>query len=170
MDENIMILAAEACKQLPGGAFLTTGEKANPMTIGWAQFGIVWGKPILTVFVRKSRHSHELIENGGCFTVSVPKQGEMKEALGICGKKSGRDTDKLAEANLTIKAPQACCVGGVEGCEIYFECKKLFSMNCDGMAAFTDEALLQRFYQGKTDLAGDPHDVYFGEIVAAYKA
>ena len=35
----------QATEQLPRGAFLTAGgEVWNPMTIGWAQFGVVWAQ------------------------------------------------------------------------------------------------------------------------------
>ena len=80
-------LFQEAETQMPKGAFLVV--QGNPMTIGWCQFGVVWGKPICTVFVRKSRYSHSLIEKTGRFTVSVPKADTMKEELAFCGKRSG---------------------------------------------------------------------------------
>lgn len=31
--------------------------KPNTMTIGWMTAGIIWGKPIVTVLIRPSRHS-----------------------------------------------------------------------------------------------------------------
>ena len=38
-------LTPGAIEQIDKGAFLTVGTKVcNPMTIGWAQFGVVWGK------------------------------------------------------------------------------------------------------------------------------
>ncbi len=45
------------------GAFLTskTTDELNTMTISWGNVGYVWGKPIFTVFVRKSRHTHHII-------------------------------------------------------------------------------------------------------------
>ena len=53
--EGYRELMGEACAQLPKGAFLMV--EGNPMTIGWAQFGVVWSKPVCTVFVRHSRHN-----------------------------------------------------------------------------------------------------------------
>ena len=46
------------------GAFLVVKDKkgkVNVMTIGWAMIGVVWGKPMMTVFVRPARYTHELI-------------------------------------------------------------------------------------------------------------
>lgn len=168
MNDNFMLLAAEAAKQIPAGAFLLTGDKPNPMTIGWAQFGIVWGKPVCTVFVRKSRYSHELIEKTDTFTVSVPKLGTMKEALSLCGTKSGRDMNKLKELNLKTLPPKAGGTPALAGCEIHFECRKLWMADGD-LAKITDPAVLDRFYKGHVDDAGDPHSIYFAEVVAAYK-
>ena len=169
MDHNIFTLGAEAMKQFPAGAFLTTGEQANPMTIGWGSVGILWGKPVITVMVRRSRFSHELIEKGD-FTVSVPALGAMKEELGFCGKNSGRDVDKVKALNLQLLEPKAGTIKAIGGCEIYFECKKLYTIPCQGNEELLDKSLLDRFYKGVTDEAGDLHDFYFGEIVAAYKA
>lgn len=91
--------------QIRKGAFLTvkSGDKLNTMTIGWATFGIIWNKPILMVLVRKSRHTHEIIENASDFTVSVPVNKDLKKALSFCGSYSGRDIDKIKEAKLTTK-------------------------------------------------------------------
>ena len=169
MNENFMLLADEAAKQLPAGAFLMTGTKPNVMTIGWAQFGIVWGKPVCAVFVRKSRYSHDLIEQADTFTVSVPKLGEMKEALGFCGSKSGRDVDKLKALGLHAMPAKMGGTAALKECEIHFECKKLWKADGD-LGNIYDKAVLDRYYKGFTTDEGDPHTVYFGEITAAYKA
>lgn len=92
--EEYRALLDETCGQLPKGAFLMVD--GNPMTIGWAQFGVIWGRPVCTVFVRHSRHTHALLEKSNVFTVSVPAAGTMREALAYCGSHSGRDGDKLA--------------------------------------------------------------------------
>ena len=53
-------------------ALLTAGDKNkyNTMTISWGTLGILWNKEVVTVFVRKSRYTHEFIENNEYFTVS----------------------------------------------------------------------------------------------------
>lgn len=160
-------LIEKSCRQLSSGAFLVTGEEANPMTIGWAQWGIVWGKPVLTVLVRHSRYSHKLIESG-CFTVSVPKEGTMEEELRVCGIKSGRDIDKRAELGLKLTEPKTNGVPGIQGCEMHFECKVL--LQTEVSMQDLEPSLKKRFY-ATTSAApeGDPHTLYFGEVIAAYK-
>ena len=74
-------LITEATRQVEAGAFLLTGgSEPNPMTIGWCQWGVIWGNPICAIFVRKSRHSYDLLHSGA-FTVSVHAPGTMKKEL-----------------------------------------------------------------------------------------
>lgn len=153
-------LIAEACAQLPAGAFLMV--QGNPMTIGWAQFGVVWGKPVCTVFVRQSRHTHALLEKSDVFTVSVPATGTMRKELAYCGTKSGRDGDKLAACGLSLLPAQAGGAAPLKGCALHFECRVLFRAESD--LALMDEAVLARYYED-----GDRHTVYFGEILGAYR-
>lgn len=88
--KEIFELVPQAAEQLPRGAFLTAGGSCwNPMTIGWAQFGVIWGKPIVTVLVRKSRHTFGLMEQTDVFTISVPKTGEQVKALANAMLKRG---------------------------------------------------------------------------------
>lgn len=153
----------EVIKQLPKGAFLVTGEKSNPMTIGWAQFGVIWGKPVLTVLVRHSRYTHSLIESGR-FNVSVPAFGTMAEELKICGTLSGKDTDKLSRAGLKVVPSQTGGPGCIAECAYHFECKTLLKSE----ASIEDlrEDLLSHYYSG--DDKGNYHTLYFGEILKAY--
>lgn len=83
-------------------ALLTAGDKNkyNTMTISWGTLGILWNKEVVTVFVRKSRYTHEFIENNEYFTVSFYSD-EYKKDLGILGSVSGRDKDKVSLTKLT---------------------------------------------------------------------
>ncbi len=155
-------LVQEAITQLPSGAFLVTGEEANPMTIGWGQFGVVWGKPTLTVLVRHSRYSEKLLRENGSFTVSFPAPGTMREALGVCGSRSGRDTDKKALAGLDTVPAKVNGIPGIAGCAIHFECRTM--LRSEFPLDTLDKALYDRFYA-----KGDDHVLYFGEILAAYR-
>ena len=79
---------------LGAGAFLLVGgenSRPNPMTIGWATLGTVWGKPALAVYVRPSRYTHGLLESTRHFSVNVPEGEVFSKALAFCGSKSGRD-------------------------------------------------------------------------------
>ncbi len=161
-------LVPQAAEQLPRGAFLTVGgETWNPMTIGWAQFGVVWARPVVTVMVRKSRFTHGLIERAERFTVSVPRAKEMAKELAYCGSRSGRDVNKEKELGLKRIAPRAGGAEGVDGCGVVFECRIVQKQLLD--LDTLDPELRAKFYGSNQALAdGDPHVVYVGEVLAAY--
>lgn len=158
-NENLM----DVLDQIKKGAFLTvkSEEKINTMTIGWATFGTIWNKPILMVMVRKSRHTYEIIEKSKDFTVSVPVGIDLRKALSYCGTYSGRDVDKVKEANLTLKKAKSVESPIIKECNYQYECKIIFTqpMTSDDL----DEATKKRFYP-----IDDMHTLYFGEIVNSY--
>lgn len=157
-------LIADACAQLPAGAFLVVEN--NPMTIGWAQFGRVWGRPVCTVLVRQSRYTHELLKNTNVFTVSVPALGEMSKELVYCGRNSGRDGDKAAACGLTLEEPRYGCGKRVAGCALHFECRILERVEMD-MDILDPEVKRGSYGDNQATPDGDPHTMYFAEIIGA---
>lgn len=146
------------------GAFLTTkvADETNTMTISWGSIGFIWGKPMFTALVRKSRHTHELIEKSGEFTVSLPLDESMKNALAICGSKSGRDMDKIKECSLELQEGKSLSTPVIKGCGVHYECKVVFKNH---MAPnLLDENIDNSMYGSK-----DYHTVYYGEIVNCYE-
>ncbi|KPU42284.1 flavoredoxin [Oxobacter pfennigii] len=153
----------EILEQLQRGAFLTvkSGDKVNTMTIGWGALSVIWGKPVFTVLVRKSRYTYEIIEESHEFTVSLPIKGQLKEALGFCGSKSGRNTDKFKECNLTLKDGQKVNVPVIDECDIQIECKIVYKQDMD-------ENCLDADIKSRAYAKGDYHTIYYGEIVSIY--
>lgn len=47
-------------------ALVTAGTKANanPMTISWGGVGVLWGKNVAFIFIRDSRYTKELLDEG----------------------------------------------------------------------------------------------------------
>jgi len=122
---NAFDYASEICKALPKGILLTTkaGEQVNTMTIGWGHIGIEWGKPIFVAYVRESRHTKAMLEENGEFTVNVPLGEYDPKILGYCGTKSGRDTDKIADMNLTLVEGESVSVPGIKEFPLTLECR-----------------------------------------------
>lgn len=147
---------------LPRGAFLTTGKdgKYNTMTIGWGNIGVAWGKPIFTVLVRTSRYTYDLIEGSGEFTVSLPLI-DMKEALNLCGSKSGRDIDKFQAAGLKPQPGRTISTPVITGGGLHYECKVVYKQAMQ--PELLSDAMKTQWYS-----QGDYHTLYFGEITAAY--
>lgn len=156
-------LSREMLEQLPKGAFLTvkSGDRLNTMTIGWGSVGYIWNKPVLMVMVRYSRHTFDLIENAKDFTVSLPLKGQLKEALALCGTKSGRDMDKIKECSLKLKPSNRVDTPVIEDCDLHMECKIVYKHPMDEKQLINE--IKERAYA-----KGDYHMMYFGEIVDVY--
>ncbi len=153
------------CGAMEGaGAFLVVEDdkgRVNVMTIGWAQLGIIWGLPILTVLVRPSRFTHTMLEKAAHFSVCVPRSGEMKKELAFCGSKSGRDYDKVRACALKVLEGSVKGLKYLDGCELVYQCEIY------GRHALEREALgsgtLSKYYPG----VETPHTLYFGKILKA---
>ena len=155
----------QTLEQLSGkGVFFTvkSGERINTMTIGWGSLSQYWGAEIFIAPIRPSRYTFELLKGTDEFTVSVPAQGQMEDALKICGSRSGRDLDKLTAAGLSLKAAKEIATPVIDGCNIYYECKIVYSADLikDGLP----QDILKRAYP-----AEDLHRLFFGRIVACYQ-
>lgn len=157
-------------RELPKGVLLTAraGGRANPMTIGWGTLGVEWGKPLFVAYVRSSRFTYGLIEKSGEFTVSVPmRAGEkdhdrrISQILAVCGSKSGRDLDKVAELGLTLVEGEEVSAPAVRELPLTLECRVLYRRE-------QDESLLREDLRGRYYSTDAPHTAYYAEIVSAY--
>ena len=140
---------------------------ANPMTIGWGTLGVEWSKPIFTVFVRQSRHTKALLDQNGEFTINVPLEGaDVKTNLGVCGSKSGRDMDKVAELGLHLEEPEVISVPGIKELPITLECRVIYKQDQDLSAL--EAGSRSHYYKPGTSDDGNYHTAYYGEVLAAY--
>ena len=161
--------AGYICKAMKKGILLTTksGDKVNTMTIGWGKIGIEWNRPVFIAYVRETRYTKSMLENSGEFTVNIPYGQLDSNILGYCGKKSGRDTDKIADLGLTLVESDVVSVPGIKELPLTLECRVIYKQAQD-LNMLPDE-ILQRFYP-VMDAEGfrDYHITYYGEIVNAY--
>jgi len=98
-----------------------TMEEKNIITIAWT--GILNTEPPLTyVSVRKSRHSHGLIEKNGDFVINLCTE-ELAHAADFCGVKSGKDLDKFKEQKLTAVQGDLVTCPMIEEAPVNLECK-----------------------------------------------
>ena len=97
-------------------------DKPNIITIAWA--GTVCSQPpMLSVSVRKERHSHHIIKETGEFVVNLVGRDQLK-ACDYCGVKSGRDTDKFADCRLTpVAVPELQYTPAIGESPLYLACK-----------------------------------------------
>ncbi len=149
-----------------GGAFIVAVDpngKPNPMTIGWGQVGVVWGRPVFTALIRASRYTNECLRSSGTFTINVPRPGGLRDELVFCGTKSGRDLDKSAGCGLTLGPGGAVETPIVEGCGLHYECR-IIARTQQERSDFASDDVLDQYYA-----SGDHHLIVLGEIVAAYR-
>ncbi|HHS96668.1 MAG TPA: flavin reductase family protein [Chloroflexi bacterium] len=117
--------------------------RANLITIAWL-IPVSVRPPLLAMAVRRERYSYGLIVESGEFVVHAVPFDRAREAL-FCGRRSGRDVDKIATLGLesvpgrVVKAPVVPEVGVA-----FLECR------------------LQQEVE-----AGD-HVLFIAEVVAAY--
>ena len=160
--------AGEICKALPKGILITTknGDFVNSMTIGWGHIGIEWSKPIFVAYVRESRYTKTMLENHGEFTINVPVGNVDGNILAVCGRKSGRDMDKIKELGLHLVESDVIAVPGIEELPLTLECKVIYKQKQDLSAI--PEDILNRYYPADETGFQDYHYAYYGEIVNAY--
>ena len=97
------------------------GERPNIITVAWT--GTICSDPaMLSISVRKERHSHSIIEETGEFVINLVTE-ELTFATDYCGVRSGRDVDKFKEMGLTPVPSEK--VGAVKIAEspVNLECK-----------------------------------------------
>lgn len=158
---------------LQKGVLLTTKaeRQINTMTISWGMLGIEWAKPIFTVFVRENRFTRSLLEQNPEFTINIPIGEYDKKILGICGTKTGRDTDKIKAAGLTLEKPEVISVPAIQELPLTLECRIIYKQEQNPHAITKENN--DKFYPQDVDSSfhsanRDYHTAYYGEIVAAY--
>lgn len=166
---NVWDYAGKIVEAMNPGILATTKAhgQVNTMTIGWGTLGIEWGRPVFILFVRESRYTRQMLEENGEFTINVPLDGCDKKILAYCGTKSGRDTDKITDLNLTLEAPETISVPGISELPLTLECKVIYKQDQDPAAI--DPEINQRSYPPFfPDGRGDYHTAYYGQILDAY--
>ena len=114
----------------------------NIITLAWVG-AVCSAPPMVSISVRPSRYSYDLLQRSNEFVVNVPR-AEQVELVDVCGIVSGRDSDKFA---LTGMHPVPAAIVGaplIEECPINLECAT------------------------RHWLSLGVHDLFIGEIVAAH--
>ena len=131
------------------------GDKTNMMTASWGGVGILWNKPVATIYVRPQRYTKEFIDNEEYFSLCVLPE-KYRQILNYCGTKSGRDEDKIAETKLTIDESEKAPI--FKESRLVLICKKLYAQDLTEQS-FIDKSLVEKNYKAK-----DFHTMYIAEI------
>lgn len=93
----------------------------NVLTVAWA--GTICSDPaMLSISVRKERHSHPMIMETGEFVVNLTTKALLR-ATDYCGVKSGRDEDKFVAMGLTKGEAEKVNVPIIMESPVNIECK-----------------------------------------------
>ena len=96
-------------------------EEYNIITIAWT--GIVNSEPPMTyISVRKSRHSHSIIEKSGEFVINLCTE-DLAWKTDYCGVKSGRDMNKFKDQDLTPVPGQLVKCPMIKESPVNIECR-----------------------------------------------
>lgn len=146
-------------------------QEYNIITVAWT--GTVNSDPpMLSVSIRKSRYSHEIISKNGEFVVNLTTEA-LAEATDYCGVKSGRDVNKFREKNLTPIPAELVHCPMIEEAPVNLECKvkqmlELGSHDlflAEVVAVHADAVLMDaqgRLNLEKSDLLVFSHGGYYG--------
>lgn len=170
---NVLEHTSEILTGVSKGVLLTTKteDKTNSMVISWGTLGIEWNKPIFTTFVREHRFTKDQLDKNPEFTINIPVGEYDKNIIGICGVKSGHDTDKMKEAGLTLVEADEISVPGIKEFPLTLECRVVYHQAQDPGALTV--AGIDSLYPQNVDSTfhganKDYHTAYYGEIVKAY--
>ena len=134
-------------------------NKVNGMTASWGFFGVMWNKNVAVCMIRPQRYTYGLAEREDRLSISFFSE-DYRDALRLCGTKSGRDLDKLAASGLHTEELDGVSV--VSEADTVLICRKLYAGDLT-REGFLDPSLLSHYKQE------DYHRMYVCEIEKAYK-
>ena len=136
-----------------------SGNEKNAMTVSWGEVGVLWNKPIFTVFVRPTRYTYSLLEKTDVATLSFFDK-DYKKTLSYFGTVSGKNEDKLTFSKIGHRVENGALL--FDDATLSFVGRKLYYSDVDPRK-FTNPDLDLNYPQN------DYHRVYVYEIVDAVK-
>ena len=131
----------------------------NTMTASWGQLGHLWGKNVMTVYIRPQRYTKEFVDREDIFTISV-LGSDYRKALNYCGTVSGKGADKIKDAGLTPYFTDG--TAGIEEADMIMVCKKMYHDEIKP-ACFDAPENDSKWYPEK-----DYHTMYIAEVLKVF--
>ena len=156
LNQNVFSLIGDQWMLITAG----TGEKCNTMTASWGGLGVLWGKPVATVYIRPQRYTLEFVEREEKFTLAFFGE-EYRKALALCGSKSGRDIDKVKECGFIVETADGAPY--FAQADLVLVCRKAYWQDMDP-THFLDGEIDGKWYPEK-----DYHRIFIGEIETVLK-
>ncbi len=127
----------------------------NMMTVSWGSVGELWGKDMVTIYIRPERYTDKFVDENDYFTLSFYPEEMKKQIHSVCGSKSGRDVNKTELTKLTPVFDDAPYF---EQAKLVLICKKMAKSQFDE-CQFTDKSIKSDWYDGM-----GMHYIYYGSI------
>jgi flavin reductase (DIM6/NTAB) family NADH-FMN oxidoreductase RutF len=128
------------------GLLLVAGngkDKNNIMTIGWMQIGVLWKEPAISIAVRPSRYTFNLLQEFDGFTINAMSE-KYKDEIAFCGAKSGAFCDKFKETKLKVINSAKIQAYLLKDAEFSLECKIMHRTYVDPDKL--NDIILARYY------------------------
>jgi len=156
ISENLLKLIGQDWTLITAGPT----DSYNTMTASWGGFGILWSRNVCWCVIRPQRYTYEFMEREEHFTLSFFEE-KYRDALNLCGTKSGRDIDKAAATGLiAIEGTLPATTTFAQAC-LVMECRKIYIQDVDPKN-FLDPTIEKNYP------IQDYHRMYLGEIVKCW--
>lgn len=141
-------------KEKPAIAVASDGIETNGLTIGWAGFGVLWRKPMATVYIHKTRYSKHIFDKAMYYSICF-MDNDYKNQLGYFGRVSGRNENKMEKCGMTVIENDVAPY--FEESSVVILCKMMGKSDFD--KDNVDENVFE-WYQNE-----GVHSQYYGEII-----
>ena len=131
-------------RQILNGVFVITtkqGNKVNGMTAAWVTRSS-FKPPLLSVFIGKTRYSHQLIKDSGIFAVNILSEKQIAYGKHF-GFKSGKNIDKFKDIEYTTAKTGSPILKNTAG---YLDCKVVNTYDAGDHTIFVGEVLEAEAY------------------------
>ncbi|MDD6491035.1 MAG: flavin reductase family protein [Firmicutes bacterium] len=157
---------------VPAVLITVADKQGNPniFTVAWT--GTVCSDPpMVSISVRPSRFSHQMIEETGEFVINLTTR-ELAFATDYCGVKSGKDTDKIKDMHLNLVPADEVKAPLLKESPVNIECRVKQTLRlgthdmylAEVVAVHADEGYMDengRFMLEKADLIAYSHGTYY---------
>lgn len=131
-------------------------DKVNMMTVSWGGVGIMWNEPVAYTFIRPQRYTFDYLEKDDYFAISFLPDS-YKDALSLCGTKSGRDIDKVKETGLTVVENESAPY--FEESKVVLICRKMY-----GQMLNSNSIVDSKVFSSYKEDGSDYHKMYISKI------
>jgi flavin reductase (DIM6/NTAB) family NADH-FMN oxidoreductase RutF len=126
--------------------------KGNLLTVAWAGM-VSSAPPMLSVSIRPSRYSHDLVQEAREIVVNVPRASQV-EQVDLCGVLSGADVDKWSASGFTPVPASAVAAPMVAECPINIECLVRHQLSLGAHDLFIAEIVAVQYEEELLDSRG----------------